>query len=139
WRVQAGVYTKIGSAARAIAYNTYYRLRLLVQGTQISVYFANEGSPAISVADSGVTSGNYGGLHSFGGAAYAVWWDNFKIVAAPGGQPPLFSDNFNRTSGLGANWSVPWGPYSTDAAYAVAGAPPLQGNSAQLSPHLSTD
>ena len=139
WRVQAGALTKIGSAARSIAFGTYYRLRLLIQGTQVSVYFANEQSAAISVADSGVTAGNYGGLHAFGGAAFAVWWDNFKIVAAPGGQPPLFSDNFNRTSGLGANWDVPWGPYTTDGAYAVSGTPPLQGNWAQLLPNLGTD
>ena len=138
WRVQAGVYTKIGSAARAIAYNTNYRLRLLVQGTQISVYFANEGSPAISVADSGVTSGNYGGLHAFAGAAYAVWWDNFKIVAAPGSPSPLlFSDGFDRTSGLGTNWTVPNGSYATDGAYAVS--PPLQGNWAKLLPALGTN
>lgn len=142
WRVQAGLATKIGSASRAVVYNTYYRLRLLVQGTQLSVYFANESSPAISVSDSGVTSGNYGGLHGFAGAAYAVWWDNFKIVAAPGGgggQAPLFSDDFNRTTGLGANWSVPNGPYTTDGAYAVSGAPPLQGNWAKLVPGVGTD
>ena len=55
------------------------------------------------------------------------------------GVPPLFSDNFNRTTGLGANWSVLYGSYSTDGNFAVSGTPPINGNWARLNAALGTD
>jgi hypothetical protein len=51
---------------------------------------------------------------------------------------PLFFDDFNRTTGLGSNWSVLEGSYTTDGANAVSGAmtPSGTGNWAQLTAAL---
>jgi List-Bact-rpt repeat protein len=139
FRVQAGVATQLGSATRALTANTYYKLRLLVQGTSVSVFFNSEPTAAIAVTDSGLTSGNYGGLHAYAGAAQAVWYKDFNIVAAP--LPALFSDGFNRTTGLGSNWIVPagGGSFTTNGSSAVSGAPPLGGNWAKVNVSLPTN
>jgi hypothetical protein len=139
WRVQGGVKTKIGTASRTISANVYYRLRLLIQGSSVKVTFNNEPSPAISVTDTALPTGNYGGLHAFAGAVQSIWYSGFNIVAAPGGPVPLFSDNFNRTTGLGADWTVIWGSYTTNGTYAVSGAPPTQGNWAKVNRTWSTN
>ncbi|HEX3154020.1 MAG TPA: alkaline phosphatase family protein [Candidatus Angelobacter sp.] len=55
------------------------------------------------------------------------------------GTAPLFSDNFNRTTGLGANWSVLYGSYSTNGTQAVSGTPPANGNWAKLNATLGTN
>ena len=52
--------------------------------------------------------------------------------------PALFVDNFNRTTGLGSNWSVLYGSYTTNGTNAVSGAPPTQGNWARLTATLET-
>src|SRR5882762_8388608 len=54
-------------------------------------------------------------------------------------QTSLFSDNFHRTTGLGTNWAVLYGAYSTNGTYAVSGTPPINGNWARLVPSLGTD
>jgi hypothetical protein len=51
----------------------------------------------------------------------------------------LFSDDFNRTTGLGASWKVWYGSYSTDGTRAVSGPPPMQGNWAQVVPSVGTN
>jgi Right handed beta helix region len=53
--------------------------------------------------------------------------------------PVLFSDDFNRTTGLGSNWAVLYGSFTTDGANAVAGAPPTNGDWARLVPALGTN
>jgi hypothetical protein len=53
--------------------------------------------------------------------------------------PPLFSDNFNRTTGLGTNWSVLYGSYSTNGTQAVSGTPPANGNRVKLNATLGTN
>jgi hypothetical protein len=52
----------------------------------------------------------------------------------------LFWDDFSRTTGLGANWQVPYmGNWSTDGTYAIAGSPmPAQGDWASVVPSLGT-
>jgi hypothetical protein len=52
--------------------------------------------------------------------------------------PSLFFDSFDRTTGLGANWTVRYGSYSTNGTAAVSGAPPVNGNWAKLNPSLGT-
>ena len=54
-------------------------------------------------------------------------------------QTALFSDNFHRTSGMGANWTVLYGSYTTNGTYAVSGTPPINGNWARAVPSLGTD
>jgi hypothetical protein len=51
----------------------------------------------------------------------------------------LFYDDFNRTTGLGSNWKVWYGSYSTDGSHAVSGSPPIQGNWASVVPNLGTN
>lgn len=89
WRVQAGVLTQLGSAARSIAAGAWYNLRLVAQGSALSVYFNDEPTPCIGATDSGLASGAYGGLHAYGGAAQAVWYGSFTVKALP--PPDLFS------------------------------------------------
>ena len=116
-----------GSAPRTIAANTYYKLRLLIQGTSISLFFNSESTATVAAVDSALTSGSYGGLHAYAGGVQTVVYKDFNIVAAP---PPatLFSDDFNRTSGMGSNWSSVYGSYTTNGSSAVSGTPPIQGN-----------
>src|SRR5205807_6061133 len=94
-----GTTTLVGTATRTIAFNTYYRLRLVVQGSTLSLYFNNESTPAVTATDTYILTGNFGGLHAFAGAVSSVLWDNFNIQAAT--PTTLFSDDFNRTTGLG--------------------------------------
>jgi len=139
FKVVGGTATMLGSATRGIAFNTYYHLRFLVQGNSLNLFFNNESSPAVSVSDSSITTGNFGGLHAFAGAASAVLWDNFNIE--PAGPSSLFSDDFNRTSGLGTNWKVWDGAYTTDGSNAVSGAmtPAGTGNWASVVPAMNTN
>jgi hypothetical protein len=51
----------------------------------------------------------------------------------------LFSDDFARTTGLGASWQIWYGSYSTDGANAVSGPAPIQGNWASVVPALGTN
>jgi hypothetical protein len=90
----------------------------------------------------------YSGARSFGTAGtYTAWPAYFNgsdwIELAPThttftvqGTAPLFFDAFNRTTGLGANWSVLEGSYTTDGNFAVSGTPPNTGNWAQLTASL---
>ena len=50
----------------------------------------------------------------------------------------LFFDDFSRTTGLGSNWSVFYGSYTTDGAHAISGTP-TQGNWAKLTAALGTN
>lgn len=52
--------------------------------------------------------------------------------------PPLFVDDFNRTTGLGPNWSIRYGAFATDGAFAVSQTPPVNGNWARLVPAIGT-
>jgi hypothetical protein len=84
------------------------------------------------------TSGTY--------SAWPAYYDgtNWIQLAAPSNftvqsSPPLFSDNFNRTTGLGTNWSVLYGSYSTNGTQAVSGTPPTNGNWVKLNATLGTN
>jgi hypothetical protein len=139
YRQSAGVPTRLGAATRTIAPNTYYPLRLLVQGSALKVYFNNEATPAVTATDTAIPSGNFGGIHGYAGGANTVLWDDFNIVAAPPPTPSaLFADDFNRTSGLGTNWRIGSGSFTTDGAFAVSGMPPISGNWARIVPSLGT-
>jgi hypothetical protein len=91
-----------------------------------------------SASRSFATAGNY--------SAWPAYYDGTNwIELAPAHssftvtQPALFFDNFNRTTGLGANWSVNEGSYSTDGNFAVSGTPPTSGSWAMLVPSLGTN
>jgi hypothetical protein len=139
FREVGGTATMLGSATRTIALNTYYHLHFVVQGSTLNLYFNNESTPAVTATDTALPAGNFGGLHGFAGAVSNVLWDNFNIQSAA--PAALFSDNFNRTSGLGTNWKVWHGGFTTDGANAVSGAmtPAGTGNWASLVPSLNTN
>jgi hypothetical protein len=65
----------------------------------------------------------------------AVATGTFNIESAGSA---LFSDDFTRTSGLGATWRIWYGSYTTDGASAVSGAAPIEGSWASVVPALGT-
>jgi hypothetical protein len=135
WRRSGGTVTQLGTAARTLTAGASYPLRLVVTGSSLQVYFNNEATAAISATDGVLTTGNFGGLHGFAGAASSVAWDNFNI--APVASSALFSDSFDRTTGLGASWNVTaGGGFNTDGANAVS---TTAQNWARLVPSLGTN
>ncbi|MBI3805316.1 MAG: PKD domain-containing protein [Nitrospirae bacterium] len=130
-----GAATKLGEAIKTVSYNTYYSIRLVVQGRTIQLFFNGEPTASIAVTDSSLSTGSFAGIKSFASAAYTTWFDNFNAVVPP----PIFSDNFNRTSGLGTNWMVWYGSFTTDGIYAASGTPPSNGNWASVVPPLGTN
>ncbi|MCG3116401.1 MAG: DUF4091 domain-containing protein [Candidatus Manganitrophus sp. SA1] len=96
-----GTYTKLGTALRPMGYDTYYRLRLVVEGSTLSVYFAGENTPAIMLNDPSLNTGDYAGIRSYAAAVGATWFDRFHAVSSGN------SDTFNRAddTNLGSNWN----------------------------------
>lgn len=94
------VSTTLGSAARPMVANQYYRLRFVVAGASLAVYFGNETTPAISVTDGSLVGGNYAGIRAYSAAAYTTWFNNFNVSA-------VYSDTFDRAdnSSLGLGWN----------------------------------
>jgi hypothetical protein len=80
-------------------------------------------------------------------STWPSWWDgtNWFNLASPSNftvtQPALFSDNFNRTTGLGGNWSVFAGSYTTNGTQAVSGTMTSSGtgNWAKVTAALGTN
>jgi hypothetical protein len=101
----AGIVTKLGEADETLGFDNYYKLRLVVNGSALSLYFANELLPSISVTDTSLGSGNYAGIKSYNDAAFASWFDDFSAKAAT--VPCSKSDCFDRPDGpnLGLNWN----------------------------------
>ncbi|MBI3802451.1 MAG: SBBP repeat-containing protein [Nitrospirae bacterium] len=95
-----GTTTRLGISTRPLAFNTFYRIRLVVRGASVSAYFANESTPAISVSDTSLPSGNLAGIRSYASSVYATVFENFDVTT------PL-ADTFNRTNStsLGASWN----------------------------------
>lgn len=82
FKTVGGTTTLLGSVSRTLQFNVFYRLRFVVNGTKLSVYFNNEGAPALTLTDSALTTGNYAGLRSFATQAATTYYDNF-IVTQP--------------------------------------------------------
>ncbi|MDC4225180.1 MAG: SBBP repeat-containing protein [Candidatus Manganitrophus sp.] len=95
-----GTTTALGSASYPLQLNTYYPLRLVVSGTSLAVFFANQTNPIITVSDGALSVGDFAGIRSYATAANTTWFDNFNLTT------PL-SDTFSRSdsSSLGSNWS----------------------------------
>lgn len=67
-----------------------------------------------------------------------VAW-TLSTVAPPPASGLVFSDDFNRTTGLGTSWTVPYGSFTTDGSYAVSGTPLRYGNWAAVVPATGTN
>jgi hypothetical protein len=85
--------------------------------TGTSILTLSAGSAASGTYGITVTAADAAGSPSAG--TTATW----TIGAPPPGPRLLFADDFDRTTGLGASWRVPYGSFTTDGSYAVSGAP----------------
>lgn len=129
-----GVVTEIGRTNQLdTRYDTYYLVRLVAHGTSlfasVTVMRQDEFSNnfpityQITANDTSLSAGDYSGIRSFASAPDTTWFENFSVTQpdapVPGGL--LFTDEFNRTGGLGQNWRVTAGSYTTDGTFAVSG------------------
>jgi hypothetical protein len=91
-----------------------------------------------SAARTFATAGTYSAWPSYFDGAN--WFQLATPVSFTVTQPALFTDNFNRTTGLGSNWAVFAGGFTTDGAMAVAGTMTSSGsgNWAKVVPALGT-
>ena len=97
-----GVYTNLATANRAMAFNTFYRLRLVANGNTLTAYFAGEAAPAITVTDASL-AGSFSGIRTYATAAGTTGVDQFNAVALGG----TLGDSFDRTdsTNLGSSWN----------------------------------
>ncbi len=97
-----GVYTNLATANRTMAFNAFYRLRLVVSGNTLTAYFAGETTPAITVTDTSL-AGNFSGIRSYATAAGNTRVDRFNAVSLAG----AWIESFNRANNtsLGSNWN----------------------------------
>jgi hypothetical protein len=97
-----GVYTTLATAARTMAFNTFYRLRLVVNGNTLAAYFAGETTPAITVTDASL-AGSFSGIRTYATAAGTTGVDRFNAVSLGG----ALSESFNRANNtsLGSGWN----------------------------------
>ncbi|MBI3805086.1 MAG: DUF4091 domain-containing protein [Nitrospirae bacterium] len=75
-----GVYSRLGVADEPMQYNSYYRLRLVVRGTTLDVYFADQSTPAIAVTDGSLAAGHYAGFRSYAAAPFTTYFNDFKAA-----------------------------------------------------------
>jgi len=136
YRRNAWNWTLLSSVATTITAGTSYNLKLITTGSNpVHLEVWLNGVQKIVFDDSSasrITSGAVGMMNY----DTSVKYDNFTVTA-----PVLFSDNFNRTTGLGANWSVFAGSFTTDGSMAVAGTMTSSGsgNWAKVVPDLNTN
>lgn len=75
-----GTTTQLASASRPLQFNTFYSIRMIVKGSAISIYFNNEASPAITLTDTSIASGNDAGIRTFATSANTTFYDNFSVA-----------------------------------------------------------
>src|SRR5207245_10400501 len=110
-----------------IAATVRYNLRLVAAGSNpVHLEVWVNGTQQI-VVDDASTSRVPSGLPGIENYDANVQYSGFAVY-----QAPMFDDTFNRTSGMGAGWSVLYGSYTTDGTAAVSGTPPIQGNCAAV-------
>jgi hypothetical protein len=129
-------WTLLSSVATTITAGTSYNVQLIVTGSNPVHLEAWLNGVQTIVFDDSSTSQIATGVPGIQNYDTNVKYDNFTITG-----PVLFSDNFNRTTGLGSNWSVFAGSYTTNGSQAVSGTMTSSGsgNWAQLVPALGTD
>jgi hypothetical protein len=138
--------TSLGTFPWTITPGTVYTLKLVVTGTN-PVHLEAWIGPNETSLTKVVTYDDYSALRQTSGALgihtnhNGVKFDSYAVspwqgtLPTPAPQPPsgpTFSDTFNRTTGLGANWVVRWGSFTTDGAYAISGPATGAGSWARL-------
>jgi hypothetical protein len=136
YRRNSWTWTLLRSVPAGIVANTSYNLKLAATGNSpvhLEVYV--NGTLKISTDDSSpnrLTAGGCG-MQNYDAS---VKYTNFSVDKVP---KRVFFDSFARTTGLGSNWQVQYGAFTTDGTYAVSSSPPVNGNWAGLTPALGTN
>jgi len=129
-------WTLLASVQAGVVANTAYALQLIVSGSSpVHLEVWLNGTRQIKFDDNSAQALTTGipGLVTY---AAGVKYTNFAVDHAP---IEVFEDTFNRLTGLGANWQVWYGSFTTDGATAISGTPPLSGNWASVVPGLATN
>jgi hypothetical protein len=131
WRKNDSIWTHLGSAPVPISPDVYYPLKFVVTGTNpvhLEVWLS--GTQKIVFDDFSA------GRHQTGYTGLVTWdsgtkWNDFDVMPSlqqpsPPPAPPTtspFVDDFNRTSGigLGTNYIVGYGSFTTNGTRAVGG------------------
>src|SRR5438128_10496105 len=132
YRRNAWNWTLLQSVATGIVAGVSYNVRLIAVGSgpvHLEVWL--NGAQRIAYDDSSASRLTAGavGIQNY---ASGVQYRNSEVDG-------VFFDPFNRTTGLGSSWSVAYGSFSTNGAYAVSGTPPINGNWASVAPAVASD
>lgn len=134
YRRNAWTWTSLGTSAAGITAGVRYTLKLLVAGSNpVHLEVWLNGALQIQLDDAS-TSRVVAGVPGIENYDPNVRYSSFAVSPAP-----LFDDNFTRTTGLGANWKIWFGGFTTNGAAAVSTAPPVNGNWASVVPALNTN
>ena len=129
-------WTPLASSDAGIAANTTYTMKLVVMGSNpVHLEGWIDGAKVLSVDDDSaaqITTGVAGLVNYQDGVIY----DNFEIDTV---SSHLFFDYFDRSTSLGSSWNVGYGSFALDGANAVSGAPPINGNWANVAPSVGID
>jgi hypothetical protein len=103
WKCDGGSWTKIGSSSQTINSNTWYEVKLVMDGTTLKGYLG--GTELIAVTDSAHAAGKTGVR-----AGNDARWDDFlaQDVTSGSGGSLLFSDDFNDGNDDGWSASSSW-------------------------------
>ncbi len=127
-------WTELATVPAGIVANTTYTLKLLVKGSNpVHLEVWLNGALQIEFDDSSASQ-IASGLPGIENYDANVRYSLFAVYPAP-----IFDDNFRRTTGLGSNWTVAFGSYSTDGSAAISGTAPSAGNWARLNTALGTN
>jgi len=82
-----GTFTTIKSVSQTIAANTYYHLKVVVQGNRHTVYFNHAGTPTIDVIDNTYTSAGQVGFRAYinASSSFTASIDNFSMITTTSG------------------------------------------------------
>ena len=107
---------QLATVPAGIVANTTYTLKLLVKGSNpVHLEVCLNGALQIEFDDSSA-SRIASGLPGIENYDANVRYSLFAVYPAR-----IFDDNFRRTTGLGSNWTVAFGSYSTDGSAAISG------------------
>lgn len=136
YRRNSWTWTQLDSVAAGIVANTSYNVKLLVSGNSPVHLEIWLNGVLKSIYDDNTADRITSGVPGMENFDANVSYTNFSVDPVA---THLFSDYFQRTTGLGSAWTVTSGAYSTDGNYAVSGTPPSGGNWAKVAQNLFTN
>ncbi len=81
-----GTYTSLVAVAATVAVNTYYHLKIVVQGNRHTVYYNHGGSPLIDILDNTYTAAGQIGFRCYStSVGYTGSIDNLSVLTATAG------------------------------------------------------